>query len=264
MKIMIIGAGHMGVWLAHNLSENNQVGLFDKVLEKAYRVSRKNQSIHTLDSLDKVGIFHPDILINAVSIRSTRKAFESVIPHLDSSVILSDTASIKGGLHEFYESCGFRYVSVHPMFGPTFANVDRLDEENAVIISESDTEGAGFFRSFFSHLGINLYEYSFCEHDEMMAYSLTLPFASSMVFAACMKSTAVPGTTFKKHRLIAEGLLEEDDDLLSEILFNPRSLAQLEKVTHKLEFLKHVIRGRDTEEAGKFFGRLRSNIKPSS
>ncbi len=75
-----------------------------------------------------------------------------------------------------------------------------------------------------------------------------------------MDASAVPGSTFKKHQEIAKGLLSEDDTLLAEILFNPYSLTQLEEVTNKLEFLKHVIRQRDFDEAEKFFNRLRKNI----
>jgi prephenate dehydrogenase len=82
-----------------------------------------------------------------------------------------------------------------------------------------------------------------------------------MVFAACMDNTTVPGTTFKKHLEISRGLMSEDDFLLSEILFNKYSLPELEKVTSRLDFLKHVIRARDLEEAAKFFDRLRNNIK---
>ena len=107
---------------------------------------------------------------------------------------------------------------------------------------------------------MNIFECSFEEHDRTIAYSLTLPFASSLVFAACMDTSAVPGSTFKKHRDIARGLLSEDNFLLSEILFNPYSLNQLEKVAGRLEFLKHVIREKDEEEAHKFFQRLRENI----
>ncbi len=261
MNIAIIGAGQMGVWLAKNLAKSSKVSIYDQYPEKSLQLTGQNPQIQTLNSLEDLKKHPPGLLINTVSIRNTRTAFESVLPHLERDAVLSDMTSVKGDLPEFYSTCGYRYVSVHPMFGPTFANVDRIEDENVVIIKESDPEGAAFFHKFFSDLGIHIYEYSFEEHDEMMAYSLSLPFASTMVFAACMKSQTVPGTTFKKHQLIAEGLLEEDDFLLSEILFNPQSLVQLEKVTHKLEFLKHVIRGRDTEEAVKFFDRLRSNIK---
>jgi prephenate dehydrogenase len=148
------------------------------------------------------------------------------------------------------------------MFGPTFADMGggALREENAVIIKESDPDGAGLFRKLFERLGVRIYEYTFDEHDRMMAYSLTTPFTASLVFAACMEDTAVPGTTFARHRKIAKGLLSEDDHLLAEILFNPYSLRQLEKITARLELLKHIIKGKDYEEAKRFFDRLRKNV----
>ena len=59
---------------------------------------------------------------------------------------------------------------------------------------------------------------------------------------------------------LAKGILAEDDSLLSEILFNPESIKQLETITSNLEYLKHIILARDYEEAGKFFDRLRGNI----
>ncbi|NIR17329.1 MAG: prephenate dehydrogenase/arogenate dehydrogenase family protein, partial [Desulfobacterales bacterium] len=68
-----------------------------------------------------------------------------------------------------------------------------------------------------------VYEYTFEEHDKTIAYSLSVPFASSMVFAACMKKQEAPGTTFRKHLDIAKGLLSEDDHLLAEVMFNPNT-----------------------------------------
>ena len=59
----------------------------------------------------------------------------------------------------------------------------------------------------------------------------------------------------------AKGVLSEDDHLLAEILFNPKSLPQLEKITAKLEFLKHIIKAKDYEEAKRFFNKLRKNIE---
>ena len=75
-----------------------------------------------------------------------------------------------------------------------------------------------------------------------------------------MKNTTVPGTTFKRHLTIAKGLLSEDDHLLAEILFNEYTLEQLERVTSRLEFLKHVIKARDYDEVRRFFAQLRENI----
>jgi len=256
MRIAILGVGHMGSWLAGELAEKHKICVYDLDRSKAEKI----QPATILREYAELKHFQPEILINAVSLQRTQEAFESARPYLPAHCLISDVASVKSGAVEYYKRSPFRFVSVHPMFGPTFANVDRLENENVIIISESDPEGARFFREFFSDRGLQIYQYSFEEHDKMIAYSLVLPFASTMVFAACMDTTVVPGSTFKKHREIARGLLSEDDYLLAEILFSPHSLQQLEKVTIRLEFLKHVIRAKDTEEAQKFFSRLRRNV----
>ncbi|PID58336.1 prephenate dehydratase [candidate division KSB3 bacterium] len=257
MKTAVIGAGHMGKWFAEELQKDgNTVAVFDLDPEKT-RQCRGMQVLHAFADLRD---FAPDLLLNAVSIQHTIEAFESSAPYLPDHCVLVDVASVKGNLQKFYQQGRFRYASLHPMFGPTFANVDDLHEENAIVIIESDPNTKEYFRDFFKKRGLHLTEFSFTAHDQMTAYSLSLPFASSLVFAACMKNTAVPGTTFKRHLTIARGLLSEDDTLLAEILFNGFSLEQLDNVTSRLEFLKHVIRDRDYEEACRFFDTLRRNI----
>jgi prephenate dehydrogenase len=147
------------------------------------------------------------------------------------------------------------------MFGPTFASLKELSSQSAVIIAESDPEGKKFFKDFYASLRLNIYEYSFEQHDEMMAYSLSIPFASTMVFAACMKILEAPGTTFKKHLAIAEGVLSENDYLLSEILLNPHTLPQIERIHEKLSELIDMVKQKDTKALHKFVDELRKNIK---
>ena len=147
------------------------------------------------------------------------------------------------------------------MFGPTFGNIRDLSDESAVIISESDAAGKEFFRPFYSGLGIRIFENNFEGHDATVAYSLATPFASTMVFAACMKHQAAPGTNFKRHMAIAKGLLAEDDRLLAEVMFNPYTIRQLELINSKLAYLTHIIAQRDFEEMKKFIDGLRKNIK---
>ncbi len=257
MKIAIMGIGNMGSWLAKELSKENEVAVFDLEHEKCSRINNAK----VLSKVEEFSAFAPELAINAVTLQHTVKAFEELVKHISNGCVLVDVTSVKTGIPEFYKKSGFRFVSMHPMFGPTFANVEALENESLVIIKESDEQMAEFFRKFFKGLGLNLFEYTFKEHDEMMAYSLTLPFASTMVFAACLDKKSVPGTTFKKHMKIAKGLLSEDDHLLAEILFNPNSMKQLVNVTNRLEFLKHVIKGRDFEEAKKFFDKLRESIR---
>lgn len=256
MKIAILGAGKMGSWLVGQLRMENEVALYDRNEGRAEKVG----GVRALRSLAELSDFAPQMMINAVSLQNTVAAFKEAAPHLPKGCIIADVASVKDGLPAYYSGCGFRFASVHPMFGPTFADMESVREENAVIISESDAEGAAFFRKFFGGLGVRVYDYSFKEHDQMMAYSLTTPFISSLVFASCVDRAAVPGTTFARHMKIAKGLLSEDDHLLCEVLFNPQSLPQLERITSRLEFLKHIIRSRDYDEARKFLDKLRKKI----
>ncbi len=257
MNICILGSGKMGSWLARQLSPDHTVSVHDTDPSKAQALP----GMRVLSNLEDIRDSSPQMLINCVSLQNTVTAFRTVLPYLPSNCLLSDIASVKGNLPAFYREAGFRFVSVHPMFGPTFADLNELSKQNAVIISDSDGEGRDFFRQLFGRLGLNVFEYSFSEHDVMMAYSLTLPFVSSMVFASCVSSEAVPGTTFQHHLEVARGLLSEDDFLLSEIIFNPHSLAQLEKISGRLNFLWHIIRNRDTGEAVRFFEGLRKNVK---
>jgi prephenate dehydrogenase len=138
--------------------------------------------------------------------------------------------------------------------------VKDLRNENAVIISESDPDGKAFFREFYESLNLNIFEYTFDMHDKTIAYSLSIPFSSSMVFAACMKKLEVPGTTFKKHLDIAKGLLSEDDYLLAEILFNPHSLEQVEEIHARLSDLISLIREKNGDGIKDFMNMLRENI----
>jgi prephenate dehydrogenase len=210
--------------------------------------------------LEEISEFKPELVINAATVKYTLEAFKSVLPYLPKDCILSDIASVKTGLQEFYENSGFRYVSTHPMFGPTFANLDKLSTENAIIISEGDHLGKVFFKDFYQRLGLNIFEYTFDGHDETVAYSLSIPFVSTFAFAAVMKHQDAPGTTFKRHMAIAKGVLSEDDYLLQEILFNPRTPAQVEGIRTELNELLDIIKEKDAARMKKYLTKIRNHI----
>jgi prephenate dehydrogenase len=257
MKIFIMGAGHMGAWLVEEFCLDHEVAVYDtnrKKLKYFFNVKR-------LLELNEVESFKPRLVINAVSIPNTQKAFNDVLPYLSEDCIISDIASVKSGFYELYKKLGKRFVSTHPMFGPTFANIRDLRDEHAIIIKESDKEGKEFFRNFYKSLKLSIYEYTFEEHDKTTAYSLSIPFASSIVFAACMKKQEAPGTTFRRHLDIAKGLFSEDDHLLAEIMFNPHTIRQIEVISSSLAYLTHIIKAGDYEEMQKFLNKLRSNIE---
>lgn len=147
------------------------------------------------------------------------------------------------------------------MFGPTFASLANLANENAIIITEGDHLGRVFFRDIYSRLGLNIVEYSFKEHDETIAYSLSIPFAATLAFAGVMKHQEAPGTTFKRHMQIAKGLMGEDDYLVSEILFNPNTPGQLAKIQVQMSRLQDIVERRDSVAMKAFLAEVRENIR---
>ncbi len=256
MRILVMGAGKMGSFFLDLLSFNHETAVFEKDPKRL----RFTYNTLRFTSLEEIRDFKPELVINAVTVKYTISAFNEVLPYLPDDCILSDISSVKTGLKEFYEHCGHRYVSTHPMFGPTFANLNQLQEENAIIINEGDYMGRIFFKDLYSNIGLNIYEYSFDEHDKTVAYSLSIPFVSTFVFAAVMKHQDAPGTTFKRHMKIAKGVLSEDDYLLQEILFNPHTPEQLENIEKELEVLLAIIKDKDAEGMKAYLTKIRKNL----
>ena len=76
-----------------------------------------------------------------------------------------------------------------------------------------------------------------------------------------MKHQDAPGTTFKRHMKIARGLLSEDDYLLTEILFNPRTPHQIERIQEELDILQRIIKDKDSEGMKEYLTKIRKNIE---
>ncbi|MCQ2212774.1 MAG: prephenate dehydrogenase/arogenate dehydrogenase family protein [Bacteroidaceae bacterium] len=257
MKILILGAGKMGSFFTDLLSFDHEVAVYE-IDPKRLRFMYNTQRFTTMEEIRE---FKPELVINAVSLKYTLSVFEQVIPYLPDTCILSDISSVKTGFKEFYENTGMRYVSTHPMFGPTFANLGKLASENAIIISEGDFMGRCFFKELYSRLELNVCEYTFEEHDRTVAYSLSIPFISTFAFAAVMKHQDAPGTTFKRHMKIAQGVLSEDDTLLREILFNPYTKDQVAKIRAEMKEIIDIIDTKDEERMQAFLTKIRQNIK---
>lgn len=257
MKILILGAGKMGSFFCDLLSFAHDVAIYDSDPERL----RFTFNCRRFASVDEVDEFDPELVINCATVKYTLEAFRAVMPHLSPRCMLSDIASVKTGLPEFYAGCGHPFVSSHPMFGPTFASLNNLADENAIIIKEGDALGRAFFKQLYADLHLHVEEYTFEQHDETVAYSLSIPFASTLVFAGVMKHQAAPGTTFKRHLAIARGLMSEDDYLLTEILFNPNSPEQLDKIQEQLSQLRELIAAKDSDGMKRYLDRVRGNLK---
>lgn len=247
----------MGSFFIDLLSFDHEVAVYERDPKRL----RFTYNCQRFTDLEEVKGFAPELVINAVTVKYTIPAFEEMLPMLPKDCIISDISSVKTGLKDYYEQTGFRYVSTHPMFGPTFANLNQLSEENAIIISEGDYMGRIFFKDLYQKLDLNIYEYTFEEHDRTVAYSLSIPFVSTFVFAAVMKHQDAPGTTFKRHMRIAKGVLNEDDYLLQEILFNPYTSDQVAQIRTELKELLQIIDNKDAAGMKAYLTKIRKNVK---
>lgn len=256
MRILILGAGKMGSFFADLLSFDHDVAVYDTDASRL----RFTYNVQRFSDLNEIDSFAPEMVINAVTVKYTIEAFNSVLPHIPSTCIISDIASVKTNLPEFYARCGHPYVSSHPMFGPTFASLSNLANENAIVIKEGDHLGRIFFLDLYRRLKLHIEEYTFAEHDLTIAYSLSIPFASTLAFGAVMKHQDAPGTTFKRHMAIANGLMSEDDYLVQEILFNPKSVEQLDGIINRLNELRDIVATRDAQRMHNFLASVRRNL----
>ena len=257
MKILVLGAGKMGSFFIDLLSFDHEVAVYEKDPKRM----RFTYNCQRFTELEEIRAFNPNLVINAVTVKYTIPAFQEVLPYLSADCIISDISSVKTNLKEFYEQTGHPYVSTHPMFGPTFANLQQLSEENAIIISEGDYMGRIFFKDLYQKLDLNIYEYTFEEHDKTVAYSLSIPFVSTFVFAAVMKHQDAPGTTFKRHMRSAKGVLNEDDYLLQEILFNPYTHDQVSQIRTELKELLEIIDHKDADGMKAYLTKIRNNVR---
>lgn len=76
-----------------------------------------------------------------------------------------------------------------------------------------------------------------------------------------MKHQDAPGTTFKRHMNIAKGVLNEDDFLLQEILFNPYTSEQVEQIRTELKLLLEIIDNKDAEGMKEYLTKIRDNVR---
>jgi len=253
-KILIIGLGNMGQWFAENLAKENKVFILEKKQPK-----NPPPDLKYAQNPEEISHFNPDLVINAVSLDHTTDAFERILPYVSQNTIISDIASIKQPVQNYYERKGFRFVSTHPLFGPTFGDMKNPNDESAILIEGSDEEGLEFFKQFYHSNALKLYSMSFEEHDQHMAITLGQPFLSTFLFGSESKTALPSGTSYKRHHQILNGLLSEDNSLLAEILLNKHILPHITHMKNVLEHFYTLIQQKDREGIDQYLYDLRAN-----
>ena len=84
----------MGSFFVDLLSFDHETAVLDTDARRL-RFMYNTQRFTTLDEVDA---FAPELVINAVTLKHTLRAFQDLKPHLPSDCILSDIASVKTGM----------------------------------------------------------------------------------------------------------------------------------------------------------------------
>jgi len=229
-RILIAGYGKMGSWLWSLFAKDYDCAVYETKsgLKEIY------SSVNFLGSPEEIISFKPDLFINCVNLNKTIDVFRELLPHLPKNCVIADIASVKKELPDFYAKAGHRFASVHPMFGPTFTDMNNPAGRSAYVISESDAETKKIFIRQFEKVGILTHECSFTVHEMHMAQHLSVPILLSIIFAGTTETVPHTGTTFEKYFRLTEMVLGEDPGLQNDILSNPYTREVISKMIETL------------------------------
>ena len=99
MRILVMGAGKMGSFFLDLLSFEHETAVFEKDPKRM----RFTYNTQRFTRLEEIAEFQPELVINAVTMKYTIPAFEEVMPYLPKECIISDIASVKTGLKDYYD-----------------------------------------------------------------------------------------------------------------------------------------------------------------
>ena len=110
MRVIILGLGNIGSWLANILQNREETFIFDVDPIKYNQFTKVN----SIESLHDINCIKPDLIINAVPLGDTIKVFDEVMSLGITDYLFCDVCSIKGSLKKYYQEKNARFVSFQP------------------------------------------------------------------------------------------------------------------------------------------------------
>ncbi len=142
---LVGGYGKMGVWILKFLEGQGLLSKMSVVItgprrDPGEKVARRFGCSYSPDNLTAAA---SDLAVICTPIRTAPSVVAQIGPHMRQGSILMDICSVKSEICSVAERsvpAGVEYVSVHPMFGPSVAN---LDGQVVIIVP---VKGNGFAR----------------------------------------------------------------------------------------------------------------------
>ncbi len=220
-KIAIIGAeGHMGKWFSKYFIEKG----FEVIGYDAEKVIL-NKSVTQAKSL--VGaILSVDYVILCTPTKKTPEIIRLIAKEMKRESSLIDISSLKTKVVTALSKIPDKVtpICIHPMFGPGTKN---LKGTNIISIPIRDAKKElAMAKSLFGEA--NFVTIDAAEHDKKIAVILGMTHLINLVFANIISkdekillTEKMSGTTFKAHKILAEGIMTESPDLIETLISNP-------------------------------------------
>jgi prephenate dehydrogenase len=171
ISIAVIGYGRFGKLLSTHISTWYPVRVFSASGRKPV-----SSNIHLVDLKTALTSDYIFLTIPIHSFQEWMKKYAGMIPETST---LIDCASVKLKVIEwilpYVKQHGFHFIATHPLFGPDSAS-DGLKNHTIVVIPQKiPYRNLYFLRELFEKkLGLQVLTMSAEEHDQMMAYNLSL------------------------------------------------------------------------------------------
>ncbi len=269
MKVGIIGAGRIGSMLARDaLRAGHEVLVYDP--NPSFRDLR---NVELADLRTLVG--SADVIIVSTPLQVVREILLKIKDLVRKKSLVLDIASIKRGLEDVYKKYpdDVYVASAHPMFGygaGTFKGYKVL-----VLPVKGKEEGAVKAKAFFELLGSRVYIVDWKEHEEMVKYTIGLPYFISVAFLLTIspqkeKAVLYGGTSYTYLSTYAQAVFVDDPSFIQELIqYSTEAISEfLEKAyaflsaEDKKEILEKIQNLIDSEGAYEvFYKALKAMIK---
>ncbi|MCL1965727.1 MAG: prephenate dehydrogenase/arogenate dehydrogenase family protein [Candidatus Bathyarchaeota archaeon] len=268
MRIAILGAGKMGIWLAKFCKNKNiTVILAGRSTEKLAKLKNELQIETTTDFQEAVK--NTDIVLVCTSISSFEDIIKKIAPATQDKQVIMDICSIKEHpvniMHQYIKNATI--LGTHPVFGPGSNGINH----KACVLTPTNSQEENIaeqYRQWLEKEGANVFIMTPQKHDELMSIILGLPHFIGLITCETLlaqenftKSKKLAGTTYRMLFTLAEATAQETPDLYANVQTKLSTLGNMEeKFIQNAQTLLDLIKNKDNTEIMARIERLRTKL----
>jgi prephenate dehydrogenase len=267
MKIVVIGAGKMGVWFAKFYhSKGYAVTLADR--KKEILSNLKDLPVK-LTSDFKKAVSDADQVLICVSINAIEEVAKTISPALHQGQVVMDICSIKEApiktMHDNIK--GALVLGTHPVFGPGSNGV----KHKTYILTPTNPAEEKFaeeFKKWLENEEAHVFVMSPKHHDELMSIVLGLPHFLGLIACETLleqknfpETKKVAGTTYRMLFTLAEATALETPDLYASLQTSLPTLGKIEdQFMAKAQEWLEIIKTKNSDTIAKHMEQLKKKL----